>query len=312
MVMKKTITVMLLMVICMCSHAQTIMQVEYAFDVDLGVGQNNTIAISPPQADINFAFTIPSTGLTPGYHKLYLRTKNSDGYWSHTSLRNVEVPFASSLYIVNGGEYFFDFDPGYGNATPIGVSPQQNIILQNFTAQVSGLLPGYHKLFIRTKDSIGNWSQTSIRNVDVINTQPLGAIATVEYFFKDDVGFGNAITVLPVSPFSDSTFTFQIPLSNIPTGTNRLYLRAKESNSNTWSITQWQSDSIVTSSGLDTLWSNPLSWSSNKLPDANTIVILHHKLYVDVPTATCKSFALFRNNAMCILMQGMKIAVTGQ
>jgi Secretion system C-terminal sorting domain len=267
-------------VICVCCHAQTVTQVEYAYDVDLGVGQNSIIAVNPQQADINFAFTIPSTGLTPGYHKLYLRTKSSDGHWSHTSLRMVEVPFTSSLYVVNRGEYFFDVDPGFGNATPITISPQQDIILQNFTAQVTGLPPGFHKLYIRTKDGIGNWSLTSQRNVDVINTQPLGAIATIEYFVESDPGVGKAKFSVVSNPQSNGSFDITIPQNELRNGLDTLYFRVKDNGAQNWSLTQWRIQVItITTSVFDLQLSKDIQTYPVPVIDFLT---LNNRLYLPI------------------------------
>jgi hypothetical protein len=246
--MKKTITAWLL-VFCYLGNAQTVTQVEYAYDIDLGVSKNTVVTINPQQADVNFAFTIPSSGLTPGYHKLYLRTKNSDGHWSQTSMRLVEVPFTSSLYIINRGEYFFDVDPGFGNATPITISPQQDVILQNFNTVTASLTPGYHKLYIRVRDGLGNWTHTLLRNVDIMNTLSIGSIERIEYFLNTDPGVGNANSTIVSNPQNDGSFNITIPQNQLQNGLDTLYFRVKDNGEKNWSLTQWriQVISITTS-----------------------------------------------------------------
>jgi hypothetical protein len=247
--MKKIITIWLL-VLYSLSNAQTVTQVEYAYDVDLGVAKNTVINVNPQQADVNFAFTIPSTGLTPGYHKLYLRTKNSDGHWSQTSIRLVDVPFPSNLYIINRGEYFFDIDPGFGNATPITISPQQDVILQNFTAATASLTPGYHKLYIRVRDGLGNWTHTMFRNVDIMNTLSIGSIERIEYFLNTDPGVGNAGGTIVSNPQSDGSFTITIPQNQLQNGLDTLYFRVKDNGEKNWSLTQWKIQVITITTSL--------------------------------------------------------------
>jgi Secretion system C-terminal sorting domain len=247
--MKNIITAWLL-VFCYLCHAQTVTQVEYAYDVDLGVAKNNIIAVSPQQSDINFGFTIPSAGLTPGYHKLYLRTKNSDGHWSHTSMRLVEVPFTSSLYIINRGEYFFDVDPGFGNATPITISTQQDMILQNFTAATASLTPGYHKLYIRVRDGLGNWTHTLLRNVDIMNTLSIGAVERIEYFLNTDPGVGKANSTIVSNPQSDGSFSITIPQNQLQNGLDTLCFRVKDNGEKNWSLTQWKIQVITITTSL--------------------------------------------------------------
>ncbi len=269
--MKIIITAWML-VLCACSKAQTVTQVEYAFDTDLGVAKNNLITINPAQADVNFLFTIPSTGLTPGYHKLYLRTKNSDGHWSHTSMRLVEVPFTSSLYTVNTGEYFFDVDPGFGNGLPVAITPQQAAILQNFTAATSSLTPGYHKLYIRVKDGLGNWSHTLLRNIDIMNTLSLGAVERIEYFLNNDPGAGNANAVVVTNPQSDGSFTISIPQNQLQNGLDTLYFRVKDNGEKNWSITQWKMQIIsITTSVFDLQLSNDVQ--TYPVPVADNLVV---------------------------------------
>jgi hypothetical protein len=309
--MKNFILVTAWLFSCLVVKAQNVVQAEYAIDIDSGVGKNKFITLANPQSDGSYNLNINLSGVAPGYHKLYIRTKDSDGKWSFTSRRNIEVISPNSVKKITGGEYFFDIDPGFNAATPITITLQDSIILQNFTAAVGSLSVGYHKLYIRTKDSNNNWSQTSRRNVEVINSVT-AFITGAEYFFSTDAGVGNANPVSFGVPLQDGSFSFKIPLDKIPTGSNTLYIRARDSVNNSWSITQWQKDSVITSSGLDSIWSRPATWSNNKVPDANTVVLLHHKVYVDTNTATCKSLVSYRNDAQCIVLPNMKITITGK
>ena len=167
---------------------------------------------------------------------------------------------------------------------------------------------GYHKLYIRLKDLKGNWSQTARRNMELVNL-PVSVVKGGEYFFNTDPGVGNAFPVTFTTPSADSTFSFHIPLDNIPTGSNTLYLRVKDSVNQNWSLTQWQADSVITSvqSGL---WSDINTWSNRKIPDANTVVILHHDVIVDI-NAFCKSLTPYRNDVHVTVNQGLILLITG-
>jgi len=48
-------------------------------------------------------------------------------------------------------EYFFDEDPGFGNATPVTVTPGQQITVTT-NANLSNLSTGLHRLYVRAKD----------------------------------------------------------------------------------------------------------------------------------------------------------------
>ncbi len=294
---------------CWAISAQNTVQAEYAIDVDSGVGKNNLITLTNPQPDGSYNLNINLAGVSFGYHKLYLRTRDSDGKWSFTSRRNIEVISTNSAKKINGGEYFFDTDSGYNTATPIVVTSQDSIVLQNFIAATSALSIGYHKLYIRMKDSEGKWSHTSRRNVEVINRH-ISVIAGAEYFFNTEPGAGLANLVTFSNAAADGSFSFKIPIDKIPAGSNTLYIRARDSVNNNWSITQWQKDSVVTSVKAGD-WSDPGTWSNNKIPDANTVVLLYHNVAVDID-ATCKSLAPYRNNITCNVMTGKSLDITGK
>ena len=234
----KTILMLLFTAVSIAALAQdtTAVQLEYFFDTDQGVGKN-TLANVTPATDGTFGFTANIAGLSVGYHKLYIRTKDSNDKWSFTARRNVEV-FASDMKTtIVSGEYFIDADPGFGNGLPIAItSPDSAISLQNFTAATSGLSVGYHKLYGRLKDNLGRWSQTFRRNIEVYKNDT-NYITKVEYFFKTDNGYGTATTVLLPPPATDGSYKFNIPLSDIPKGADTLFIRVQDSNENKWSLT---------------------------------------------------------------------------
>ncbi|MEP7107923.1 MAG: hypothetical protein ABI760_08070 [Ferruginibacter sp.] len=290
------------------SFGQNIVQAEYFVDTDLGFG-NNTLVNVTSSPDGIFPFTVNLSNLAVGYHKLYIRTRDSLGKWSITSRRNIEV-VPNSSFVIKNGEYFFDIDPGYDAGNPITISSQDSSILQNFNAVVAGLPAGYHKLYIRLKDVNGNWGQTGRRNMELVTSLASASVVKgAEYFFNTDPGAGNANAVTFITTLPDGTFSFKIPLENIPTGANTLYIRVKDSVNQNLSLTQWQADSVITSvqSGL---WSDINTWSNRKIPDRNTVVILHHDVIVDID-AFCKSLTPYRNDVDVTVNQGKILLITG-
>lgn len=306
--MKSKLFVAALMALGFAATAQTVVQAEYFIDSDNGVGNNNIINLVNPSADGNYNLNINLTGLSTGNHKLYIRTKDSDGYWTQTTRRNIEIISSNTIKRVTGGEYFFDDDPGFNAANPVTVSPQDSVIIENFTAVVSSLPVGYHKLYIRLKDNDGNWSLTTRRNVEIINNSSY-TIAGAEYFFNSDPGIGNAAPVMFNPTAADSSFAFKISLSAIAAGSHTLYVRARDNINNSWSFTMSQKDSVITSV-QNGLWSDVNTWSSKKIPDANTVVVLLHDVIGDID-GFCKSLALYRNNVKLTINAGKKILVSG-
>ncbi|WP_153798153.1 hypothetical protein [Foetidibacter luteolus] len=289
--MKLLTGILLLLLMQGAARAQNITQLEYFVDTDLGVGQNTRVNVTP-SADGNFPFTVKTTGLSIGMHKLYIRTKNSDGKWSITARRNFEIIPNQAKKTIVAGEYFFDTDPGMGAAAKITISPQDSVIMQSFTAQVTGLQPGYHKLYTRFKDNQGNWGHTMRRNVEVIKSPDSNYLQSVEYFIGSDPGVGMATKLSVASIVENDPNNLTIPFTCIQADSLQgLYFRVQDAKGN-WSLTTGYANFKLTDKGVVTnvkngLWSDASTWSNGKVPDINTAVYLSHDLTVDV-NGVCK------------------------
>ena len=81
-------------------------------------------------------------------------------------MKKIGLIFSMCLFTVLGAnaqqitnaEYFFDTDPGVGNGTPITISTPGDTVLQGFTFPTAVLSIGYHRIWVRTQDSLGQWS----------------------------------------------------------------------------------------------------------------------------------------------------------
>src|SRR6185312_7748437 len=127
--MKKILILLFCLGLGLASLAQNVVQGEYFIDTDLGYGKNTLINFTP-SADNIFLININVSSYQPGYHKLYIRTKDSDGHWSLTLRRNIEVLSSEAKTTVVSGEYFIDTDPGFGMASPITITTLDSMILQ--------------------------------------------------------------------------------------------------------------------------------------------------------------------------------------
>jgi len=234
----KTILTMLFSTATLWAAAQdtSVIKMEYFIDTDPGVGQATSMNI-PASADVTFPFTVNLTGYSVGYHKLYIRTRDNLGRWSQTARRNVEVLASQTQNNVVSGEYFIDQDPGFGAGSPISVSTPDTMVLQNFTAALTGLAEGFHKLYGRFRDTYGNWSQTFRRNIEVIKDEN-NQVVNGEYFFKTDNGFGNCSPVVFATPSADGTFTFIIPAAQVPANADTLFVRVRDDIESRWSLTR--------------------------------------------------------------------------
>ncbi len=138
---------------------------EYFFDNDPGIGNGTAFSLSGG-ATINQVLSISTTGMSEGFHNMYIRVKDDLGKWSHYEKAVfyvlVNVPNVPSNNFVKG-EYFFDNDPGIGNGTAFTVPNQ--LTISNFPININtgSLLEGSHSVHIRFMDDKGKWSHYETR-----------------------------------------------------------------------------------------------------------------------------------------------------
>jgi len=214
-----------------------IASVEYFFDVDPGIGNGTIIDINPDVDILNQNFNISTVGLSQGTHRLFMRVVNTDGTTSmHTNktFRVSDTPATNNADIVEA-EYFFNTDPGFGNATNIDVADVANLN-ENFLISTASLPIGTHRLFLRVKNSNNRWSMYTNKTFRVSDTPATNNadIVEAEYFFNTDPGFGNA-TNIDVADVANLNENFLISTASLPVGTHRLFLRVKNAN-NRWSM----------------------------------------------------------------------------
>ncbi len=202
---------------------------EYFVDTDPGKGKGKPISITAIYDVSDASFTLPLTGVTEGFHRLYLRTRNGNLVWSHASsyIFYKMVVGVNDTTIVQA-EYFVDSDPGHGKATAITITPNKNIVNAAFSLPLSSLTEGFHKLYLRTKDGFKRWSLTNNQLFyKYVIPQTDTTITQVEYYVDSDPGFGKAtqVSITPGKNLVNSEFT--LPLTSVSTGIHRLCIRSK-------------------------------------------------------------------------------------
>ena len=135
---------------------------EYFFDTEPGVGNGTALASFSAATPLNMTTQVPTTGLSEGFHNLFLRTKDSKGKWSMYEGRVVYIqPAVASTVIepIIAGEYYFNTDPGLGKGIAIDTgTPAESISVTLSDIATSTLGAGDHNVFIRVKDNGKNWS----------------------------------------------------------------------------------------------------------------------------------------------------------
>jgi hypothetical protein len=223
-----------------------ITQMEYFFDTDPGFGNAITV---PVVADslVEISFDADVSGLDGGYHILYVRAKDELGNWGFVftdkffiNPESVAVGTPEVLPEITQMEYFFDTDPGFGNAITVPIVAD-SLVETSFDADISGLDGGYHILFVRTKDELGNWGIVFTKKLfkdpePVIPGTPeaLPQITQMEYFFDLDPGFGNGTEIL-ATPDSLLIENFMADIFTLDVGEHLIFFRTKDEN-NRWSL----------------------------------------------------------------------------
>ncbi len=149
------------------------------------------------------------------------------------------TPVASDLV---AAEYFFDTDPGAGQAAVLNISSGQEV---SFAEEIStvGLVLGSHTLYVRTRDNEGFWSLTNQMSVfiqDTVTDESINQnrlIVAAEYFFDTDLGIGSGNTISVPSPVASISNNLNIDVSGLTTGDHTLYLRT-QSDDGIWSLAQ--------------------------------------------------------------------------
>ena len=89
---------------------------------------------------------------------------------------------------IAGEEYYIDTDPGAGNGTPLMAadgSYNSSSEVGAIDIDTSGLSIGLHVLYVRTKNSEGQWGSSRKYMFEVIDAS---TIAAAEYYLDTDPG----------------------------------------------------------------------------------------------------------------------------
>lgn len=217
---------------CQASAQTNITAAEYFIDVDPGVGSATAITIAMPSVNIsNQSFSVALGAVPQGVHCLFIRSRNASGKWSVAN-RFVFYKTSAGTVVPNiiKAEYFFDTDPGFGNAFNIAVTAGTDVQQINFSAGIGTLTPGVHQLFLRSQNANGKWSASSrfiFYKQNPASGLPPADITSVEYFIDTDPGFDNAVplAVNPAAVFPD--FIVPVNISGLSVGGHKLFIRSR-------------------------------------------------------------------------------------
>ena len=215
--------------------AQSPVSVEYFLDEDPGHGA--AVTLTNIHVGDN-ALTFDLSAAKDGAHVLYVRALDSEGRWSTTMSRPLFIDRLQDIVYV---EYFFDTDPGRGQATAVPLPDQEYKAHLELSLElvIDHLSLGEHELFVRALDRFDQWSDVLSRRFTIVQGEgpvvpPVaGDLSRIEYFFDADPGYGQGRFLL--NPNTGAN-TYVMDFSGLEAGAHVLYLRAEDTNS-IWSAT---------------------------------------------------------------------------
>ena len=232
---------------------QNIVRAEYFIDTDPGFGNATAIAITAGLDITNIVTAVNTTGLSNGTHRLYLRTKNNEGYWSAANVREFITDTDPAYPIIPSApqniisaEYFINTDTGAGNGTSIPLTAGLDINNIAVAVNTASLSPATtNRLYIRTKNNEGSWSIANLKEfvIEITNdpVYPPSSVApqniiAAEYFINTDPGIGSGTSIPLTAALDVSNISVAVNTSSLsPATTNWVYLRTKN-NEGRWSI----------------------------------------------------------------------------
>ncbi|HRY34187.1 MAG TPA: dockerin type I domain-containing protein [Bacteroidales bacterium] len=206
-----------------------ITQAEYFIDTDPGFGNATQLSFTPG-TNKTISWIASIAALNQGFHHLAVRVKDSTGKWSLSQF----LPFFKQIMPLQEPdivkvEYFIDNDPGFGQAVDVAFAQDSNHLELAFMIDIQALSQGFHKLFIRSKDSRGKWSITQfLPFYKQILHDTLAELVAVEYYFDTDPGTGNGIPVAFTPAQQIPFLAWSLNLSGIAFGQHLLYVRTKD------------------------------------------------------------------------------------
>jgi len=218
-----------------------IVELEYFFDEEPGLGNGKLIPVSPDN-NITAQTLIDIAGLSQGFHRLYVRAKDETGTWGIAQSKPflIQAPNneGSELNKIVSLEYFFDKDPNIGEGKILSVSTAENVTFQS-AINVSDLTQGFHRLYVRAQDDSGTWGIAQSRPflIQKLINDEKNEIISIEYFIDKDPGIGKGQPFEIINPDRVVIIDDIINIDNLLPGIHRIYVRAKDNNGQ-WGISQ--------------------------------------------------------------------------
>ncbi|TAE31752.1 MAG: hypothetical protein EAZ91_06460 [Cytophagales bacterium] len=233
-------------------------RIEYFVDTDPGFGAATLVPGASGTAVADISFDVPLTGVSAGFHRLFIRARNANNQWSvaaHWPFFKDAIAGAADLSRI---EYFVDADPGFGAGTNVPFTTGTTATDVPFILPLDNTSVGFHNLFVRAQTTEGRWSVVARRPFykDEVNQQD---IVRLEYFIDTDPGYGAATSVAINRGPTLTNLDYTVDLNGVTNGPHRLFVRAQNAQGR-WSVLSVRDftvqDNVIVVSG-------PTDWCRN-------------------------------------------------
>ncbi len=212
---------------------QTITQAEMFYDTDPGTGNGDDLPVIIDD-EVVLTTTADLNSLAPGLHRVYLRFRTNGGAWSAVEGRSLYVTpsVPTGLQTISAAEYFYDDDPGQGQASAIELEVASDIILTRAISPVA-VAPGFHRLYLRYLSNSNAWSASEGRGLYVTPAISESLFIAGGEIFLDSVGSpGEGLALIA----DDGTFEEShedmhrnMPVSALSIGQHYVFARVQDS-----------------------------------------------------------------------------------
>jgi hypothetical protein len=255
------------LLLSMAAYTQpNINRVEWYVDTDPGYGNATPISISAGPNLSNLNFSVNIVPLSEGVHIVGVRSRDANGAWSHDNKWLFVKPYSinnnTPVPNINRVEWFVDNDPGYGNGTPVTISPGADLNSLGFTVNFGPLSEGVHIVGVRSRDANGSWSHDNkwlfVKPYSTNANTPVPNINRVDWYVDNDPGYGNA-TSISISPGADLPgLGFQVNIPPLNEGVHIAGVRSRDANGSWSHDNKW-------------LFVKPYSFNSTQTPNITKV-----------------------------------------
>lgn len=190
--MRKIITLVFAIAVCIGAQAQQMVGYEYWLDDDYA-NRIYTSITANEVLDVG-GLNIETNGLSAGSHRIYFRMKDSSGNWSAVVLRNFHhAPFVSTNLMTT---IRYWTDQTSGTNAPSDLTEISFITSAQFAEEVIAFdfchldAPGEYRVFFQMKDSRGYWSAVAGRDVVI---DEIGAPTSATLTLQNDTLFSSSL-----------------------------------------------------------------------------------------------------------------------